>query len=164
MALTAKQSRFAELVAGGLNLSESYRRAYDAQGMSSGAIRVEAHRLSRHPKIVIAVKALRQGCPKTKRQVAEASKEWVEIRLEVPFVTISSQVQVFIYLPSQFSSLVTMHFPGVQSTKIDIHANSPPLCRFLLPVGQVLLFYDQPSLKHSGLQVQLAPEVVSFQL
>ena len=80
--LTAKQSRFAELVAGGLNYSESYRRAYDAQGMSSGAIRVEGHRLARHPKIVSAVKALRQGCPKTKRMVAEASEEWVQVRLE----------------------------------------------------------------------------------
>ena len=59
MALTAKQAKFAELVGGGLNLSESYRRAYDAQGMSSGAIRVEGHRLARHPKIVSAVKALR---------------------------------------------------------------------------------------------------------
>jgi len=80
--LTAKQAKFAELVAGGLNLSESYRRAYDARGMSSGAIRVEGHRLSRHPKIVSAVKSLRQGCPKTKRQVAEASEVWVRVRLE----------------------------------------------------------------------------------
>ena len=50
--------------------------------MSSGAIRVEGHRLSRHPKIVSAVKSLRQGCPKTKRQVAEASEVWVRVRLE----------------------------------------------------------------------------------
>ena len=102
MALTAKQSRFAELVAGGLNYSESYRRAYDAQGMSSGAIRVEGHRLRRHPKIVSAVKALRQGCPKTKRQVAEASKEWVEIRLmdlaDSPYSTTSQKISALEYL------------------------------------------------------------------
>ena len=96
MHLTAKQAKFAELVAGGLNLSESYRRAYDAQGMSAGAIRVEAHRLSRHPKIVSAVKALRQGCPKTKRMVAEASEEWVQVRLEdlvdSPYSTTSQKI------------------------------------------------------------------------
>ena len=64
-----------------MNYSESYRKAYDCRGMSAGALRVEAHRLSRHPKIVSAVKALRQECPKTKRMVAEASEEWVTIRL-----------------------------------------------------------------------------------
>jgi len=102
MNLTGKQARFATLVAGGLNLSESYRRAYDAQGMSAGALRVEAHRLSRHPKIVRAVKALRQGCPKTKRQVAEASKEWVEIRLmdlaDSPFSTTAQKISALEYL------------------------------------------------------------------
>jgi len=102
MKLTAKQSVFADLIAHGLNHSESYRRSYDAQGMSSGAIRVEAHRLSRHPKIVIAVKALRQGCPKTKRQVAEASKEWVEIRLmdlaDSPYSTTSQKISALEFL------------------------------------------------------------------
>ena len=100
--LTPKQSHFASLVAGGLNLSESYRRSYDAQGTSSGAIRVEAHRLSRHPKIVGAVKALRQGCPKTKRQVAEASEEWVKIRLmdlaDSPYSTTSQKISALEFL------------------------------------------------------------------
>ena len=102
MALTAKQSRFAELVAGGLNLSESYRKAYDCRAMGAGSIRVEGHRLSRHPKIVGAVKALRQGCPKTKRQVAEASEEWVKIRLmdlaDSPYSTTSQKISALEYL------------------------------------------------------------------
>ena len=102
MALTAKQAKFAELVGGGLNFSESYRRAYDCRGMSAGAIRVEAHRLSRHPKIVNAVKALRQGCPKTKRQVAEASEEWVKIRLmdlaDSPYSTTSQKISALEFL------------------------------------------------------------------
>ena len=101
-AVTPKRSRFAELVAGGLNLSESYRQAYDCRGMSAGALRVEAHRLSRHPKIVSAVKALRQGCPKTKRKVAEASKEWVKIRLmdlaDSPYSTTSQKITALEYL------------------------------------------------------------------
>ena len=101
-AVTPKQARFCELVAGGLNFSESYRKAYDCRGMSAGALRVEAHRLSRHPKIVSAVKALRQGCPKTKRQVAEASEEWVKIRLEdladSPYSTTSQKISALEYL------------------------------------------------------------------
>ena len=100
--MTAKQAKFAELVGGGLNLSESYRKAYDCRGMSAGALRVEAHRLSRHPKIVIAVKALRQGCPKTKRQVAEASEQWVKIRLmdlaDSPYSTTSQKISALEFL------------------------------------------------------------------
>ena len=100
--LTPKQSHFASLVAGGLNYSESYRRSYDCRGMSASSIRVEAHRLSRHPKIVSAVKALRQGCPKTKRQVAEASEEWVKIRLmdlaDSPYSTTSQKITALEYL------------------------------------------------------------------
>ena len=96
MKLTAKQSRFSELVAGGLNYSASYRKAYDCRGMSAGALRVEAHRLSRHPKIVSAVKSLRQGCPKTKRMVAELHQEWVKIRLmdlaDSPYSTSSQKI------------------------------------------------------------------------
>ena len=102
MSLTAKQAKFAELVAGGLNLSAGYRKAYDCRGMSAGAIRVEAHRLSRHSKIVSAVKALRQGCPKTKRQVAEASEQWVKIRLmdlaDSPYSTTSQKISALEYL------------------------------------------------------------------
>ena len=102
MDLTIKQARFAELLAGGLNYSESYRRAYDARGMSAGAIRVEAHRLSRHPKIVSAVKALRQECPKTKRQVAEASEAWVKVRMmdlaDSPFSTTSQKISALEFL------------------------------------------------------------------
>ena len=102
MSLTAKQSRFAELVGGGLNLSGSYRKAYDCRGMSDGAIRVEACRLAKHPKIVSAVKSLRQGCPKTKRQVAEASEEWVKIRLmdlaDSPYSTTSQKISALEYL------------------------------------------------------------------
>jgi hypothetical protein len=102
MNLTAKQARFSELVAGGLNYSESYRRSYDAQGMSDVAIRVEACRLAKNPKIVSAVKSLRQGCPKTKRQVAEASEEWVKIRLmdlaDSPYSTTSQKISALEYL------------------------------------------------------------------
>jgi len=102
MKLTAKQSVFADLIAHGLNQTESYRRAYAAERMSGGAIRVEACRLARHPKIVRAVKSLRQGCPKTKRMVAEASEEWVKIRLmdlaDSPYSTTSQKISALEYL------------------------------------------------------------------
>ena len=102
MALTVKQELFADYLAGGLNQTESYRRSYDARGMSGASIRVEACRLAKHPKIVIAVKALRQGCPKTKRQVAEASEEWVKIRLmdlaDSPYSTTSQKISALEFL------------------------------------------------------------------
>jgi len=81
MNLTAKQSRFSELVAGGLNQTESYRRAYDAQGMSDAAIRVEACRLAKHPKVVAHVELLRKQHPKVKRVVPELSNEWLTMEL-----------------------------------------------------------------------------------
>ena len=102
MNLTAKQSRFADYLGHGLNQTESYRRAYDARGMSGASIRVEACRLAKHPKIVSAVKALRQGCPKTKRQVAEVSEQWVEIRLmdmaDSPYSTTSQRISALEFL------------------------------------------------------------------
>ena len=70
--------------------------------MSSGAIRVEAHRLSRHPKIVSAVKALRQGCPKTKRMVADLHEEWVKVRMmdlaDSPYSTTSQKISALEFL------------------------------------------------------------------
>jgi len=48
------------------------------------------------------VKALRQGCPKTKRQVAEASEEWVKIRLmdlaDSPYSTTSQKISALEFL------------------------------------------------------------------
>ena len=91
--LTAKQARFADLIAGGLNQTEAYRRAYNAEGMNSDTVKVEAHRLSRHPKIVWAVDRIRKGCPSTKRVVADLHDEWVKMRLmdlaESPYATSS---------------------------------------------------------------------------
>ena len=73
---------FAEHLAGGLNRSASYRAVYNAQGMSPDTLKVEAHRLSRHPKIVWAVDRIRKGCPSTKRVVADLHDEWVIMRLQ----------------------------------------------------------------------------------
>ena len=75
MKLTIKQSVFADLIAHGLNKTESYRRAYDAQGMSDACNRVEACRLAKNPKIVLAVNAVQRT--HQKRVVPEVSKDWI---------------------------------------------------------------------------------------
>jgi hypothetical protein len=53
-------------------------------------------------QLTVLVKALRQGCPKTKRMVAEASKEWVEIRLmdlaDSPYSTTSQKISALEFL------------------------------------------------------------------
>ena len=94
--LTPKQARFAEHLAGGLNRSASYRAVYNAQGMSDGAIRVEAHRLSRHPKIVWAVDRLRKGCPSTRRMISDLSVDWVTVKMQdmvdSPYTTASMKL------------------------------------------------------------------------
>ena len=63
---------------------------------------MEAHRLAKHPKIVGAVKALRQGCPKTKRVVADLHPEWIKIRLmdlaDSPYSTTSQKISALEYL------------------------------------------------------------------
>ena len=94
--LTAKQARFADLIAGGLNQTQAYRRAYSAQGMSADTVKVEACRLAKKPKIVWAVDRLRKGCPSTKRVVADLHDEWVKMRLmdlaESPYATSSMKL------------------------------------------------------------------------
>jgi hypothetical protein len=94
--LTPKQSVFADLIAGGLNQTEAYRRAYNAEGMNSDTVKVEAHRLSRHPKIVWAVDRLRKSCPSTRRMISDLSADWVISAMqdfaESPYTTVSQKL------------------------------------------------------------------------
>ena len=59
-AVTPKQARFCELVAGGMSKSESYRNAYDANGMGDRSVRTEAHRLGLKPHIAEAIERLEE--------------------------------------------------------------------------------------------------------
>ena len=61
MALTSKQLAFAHGVASGLNHSEAYRQAYDAENMSPTTIRDEAYDLMQHPDVSPTIKALQQA-------------------------------------------------------------------------------------------------------
>ena len=79
--LTAKQARFADLIAGGLNQTEAYRRSYNAQHMNSNSIKVEAYRLSKNPKIIAEVDRIRRAHPRIKRRVPDLSKDWIKMKL-----------------------------------------------------------------------------------
>jgi phage terminase small subunit len=81
MNLTAKQSRFADYLGHGLNATESYRRAYNASRMSDVAIRVEACRLAKHPKVAARVDFIRRTRPKVENSLPDLSGEWIARRL-----------------------------------------------------------------------------------
>ena len=49
--LTAKQERFAALVARGLTQSDAYRQAYNVEGMTDKQVWEEASKLRKHPKV-----------------------------------------------------------------------------------------------------------------
>ena len=49
--LTIKQQAFCDAVFAGSNFSEAYRQAYDAAGMSAGAVHREACVLAKNPKV-----------------------------------------------------------------------------------------------------------------
>lgn len=56
--LTEKQEAFARGVAKGLTLSDSYRAAYDAEGMKDASIQSEASKLLDNPRVASRVKVL----------------------------------------------------------------------------------------------------------
>lgn len=60
MALTAKQERFAQVVASGRNQSDAYREAYDAANMKPASINVNASKLMADAKVAQRVAELRQ--------------------------------------------------------------------------------------------------------
>jgi len=49
--LTAKRKAFAQAVADGLSQADAYRAAFDADGMSAGAVWTEASLLARNPQV-----------------------------------------------------------------------------------------------------------------
>ena len=80
--LTAKQARFCECLANGMNKTQAYKLAYSCEHYESeGAIRVDACRLAKHPEVVRTVQALRDECRSTKRVVADLHSEWIVMRL-----------------------------------------------------------------------------------
>ena len=60
MKLTAKQEKFARLVASGLNQSDAYRQAYDAKRMKAETIHEKASRIANSDKVRARLAELRQ--------------------------------------------------------------------------------------------------------
>lgn len=53
--MTDKQMEFCRQVIAGSSLSDAYRHAYDADGMSPESVHVEASRLFRHPEVTLTI-------------------------------------------------------------------------------------------------------------
>jgi hypothetical protein len=49
--------------------------------MSDAAIRVEACRLAKHPKVAARVDAIRRTRPKVENSLPDLSREWISLRL-----------------------------------------------------------------------------------
>ena len=82
LGLTSKQEAFAEAVVSGKSLTAAYKAAYEAQGMSEEAVRVEASRLLIHPNVSLRVKSLNLEKEDQRRMLAVNRAERVLERLE----------------------------------------------------------------------------------
>ena len=80
--LTAKQSRFCELVSAGMSGSEAYRASYNAAGMNPASIRQEAHRLQRLPHLAEAIARLREQDSAVQHSTDRLRNEWILQRLQ----------------------------------------------------------------------------------
>ena len=80
--LTPKQARFCELVAGGMSKSESYRNAYDANGMGDRSVRTEAHRLGLKPHIAEAIERLEEEDSAIRHSTDRLRNDWILQRLQ----------------------------------------------------------------------------------
>ena len=81
-AVTPKQARFCELVAGGMSKSESYRNAYDANGMGDRSVRTEAHRLGLKPHIAEAIERLEEEDSAIRHSTDRLRNDWILQRLQ----------------------------------------------------------------------------------
>lgn len=61
MKLTAKQERFAQSIADGMNQSDAYRSAYDAGKMKPDVVNVKASQLMANGKVAVRVDELRKA-------------------------------------------------------------------------------------------------------
>lgn len=57
--LTAKQEKFCQCIADGMNQTESYKSAYSSKNMSEKAIWVEAGRIAENPKVSLRISELK---------------------------------------------------------------------------------------------------------
>jgi phage terminase small subunit len=62
--LTAKQEKFAQLVASGKGQSEAYRGSYNCEKMADTSIYVEAGKLMQNPLIALRIKEIQESIQK----------------------------------------------------------------------------------------------------
>ena len=60
MKLTAKQEKFAQLVAEGFSTTEAYRTAYNAGNMATETVHREAHEVAKNHKVATRIDELRK--------------------------------------------------------------------------------------------------------
>ena len=80
--LTPKQHKFAELVAGGDTLSDSYRAAYNATNMKPQGIRNEASKLMANQYVTLMVDTLRRRVEAAIQVMEVSTKAKILAKLE----------------------------------------------------------------------------------
>ena len=73
--LTRKQRKFAENVVAGMSLSDAYRDAYDADGMTNGQIHREASLLGSDPKVSQCMEALGDAARRKSEAVTVSDRD-----------------------------------------------------------------------------------------
>ena len=75
--LTEKQERFAQEIMAGANYTAAYRAAFNASGMTDGAVWVEAHRLAASPKVTLRLDQLAEQKEAERRMQAACLTQFV---------------------------------------------------------------------------------------
>jgi len=75
--LTEKQEAFAQEIMAGANYTAAYRAAFNASGMTDGAVWTEAHKLAAHPKVTLRLEQLRAAKEAERRMQALSLSDFV---------------------------------------------------------------------------------------
>jgi hypothetical protein len=75
--MTEKQEAFAQEIMAGANYTAAYRAAFNASGMTDGAVWVEAHRLAASPKVSLRLDQLRAAKEAERRMQALSLSQFV---------------------------------------------------------------------------------------
>lgn len=112
--LTAKQEKFAQLVAQGHTQSDAYREAYDAENMTNDSIKIEASRLMDNPNVSLTVDKLKQGAAKRNEVTLDECVRG--IREAVDMAKTKDDVNAFIKAYRELGLLAGLY---VEKKKVD---------------------------------------------
>tara|TARA_R100000734_G_C3300781_1_gene91465 strand:- start:544 stop:1041 length:498 start_codon:yes stop_codon:yes gene_type:complete len=115
--LTPKQKKFLEGIAKGkLSATESYRLAYDCEGMKDSSVYVESSKLIRHPKITLHLERHQAMIDRTAQATMLSVKEYVENGLKEIIEDEDSNVNAKVSALSWLGKSVAMFTDKVEST------------------------------------------------